>query len=330
MEVSMKLRQLVPMAAVVIALASLTHQVSTKAAPAAVLLASGLEGASGSAVGPDGALYVVEGAAGRISRVDPETGVKTTFASGLPPWLFGIGGAIDVAFIGHTAYTLVTLVSPDVGGSDVDGVYRIDGPNSSTVIADIGTFAIDNPPATPFDVPSGLQFALEAFHGGFLVSDGHHNRVLGVTLDGTVSEIIQFGNLVPTGLARWGNQIFLAQAGPVPHTPADGKIVAFSPGEPFATTVAAGAPLLVDVEFGPARSLYALSQGIFPAGAEPGTPALPDTGSLVRANSDGTFTVVLDGLNQPSSLELIGHNAYVVTLAGDVWKIDLRSRCQSC
>lgn len=42
--------------------------------PTASLLASGLEGASGSTVGPGGALFVTEGAAGRISRIDPRTG----------------------------------------------------------------------------------------------------------------------------------------------------------------------------------------------------------------------------------------------------------------
>src|SRR6266536_3600312 len=44
--------------------------------PTATRLVTGLEGAMGSTIGPDGALYVTEGAAGRISRVDPETGEK--------------------------------------------------------------------------------------------------------------------------------------------------------------------------------------------------------------------------------------------------------------
>src|SRR5882724_11132703 len=88
--------------------------------PTATRLVTGLEGASGSTIGPDGALYVTEGAVGRISRVDPQTGEKTTFASGLPRAIIGIGGssiggAIDVAFIDNIAYALVTLVSPDVG-----------------------------------------------------------------------------------------------------------------------------------------------------------------------------------------------------------------------
>ena len=50
------------------------------AEPGAVLLVKGLEGGSGSTVGPDGALYVPETIAGRIARVDPKTGAVTTFA----------------------------------------------------------------------------------------------------------------------------------------------------------------------------------------------------------------------------------------------------------
>ncbi len=57
---------------------------------------TGLQGATGSTIGPGGALYVTEGAAGRISRVDPQTGEITTFASGLPKMIpaVGVGGAI--------------------------------------------------------------------------------------------------------------------------------------------------------------------------------------------------------------------------------------------
>ena len=37
---------------------------------------------------------------------------------------------------------------------------------------------------------------------------------------------------------------------------------------------------------------------------------------------DGTFTVIMDSLDQPTSLEFIGNSAYVVTLTGEIWKID--------
>ena len=284
-------------------------------------LLTGLEGGSGSTVGPGGALYVTEGAAGRISRVDPKTGDITTFASGLPKSIIGLGGAIDVAFIGKTAYALVTLVGPDVGGSDIVGIYRVDGPDSFTVVADIGAFSLSNPPNMPVDIPTGLQYALETYRGGFLVTDGHHNRVLRVTVDGEVTELIAFDNIVPTGLAVSGNTVYMAEAGPVPHEPEDGKVVSFGPKSPTATEVASGASLLVDVEFGRGRTLYALSQGDF-GGGPAGAPALPNTGSLVKVNGDGTFTVVADGLNQPTSLEFIGNTAYVVTLGGEIWKID--------
>ena len=292
------------------------------AEPTATLFVTGLAGGSGSTVGPGGALFVTEGAAGRVSRVDPKTGQVSTFASGLPPFIVGIGGAMDVAFIGSTAYVLVTLVGPDVGGSDVVGIYRVDGPNSFTVIADIGAFSLAHPPATDFFVPTGVQYSLEAYRGALLVTDGHHNRVLLVTLDGEVSELIAFGNIVPTGIATAGNKIYMAEAGPVPHLPADGKVVAFLPGSSTATEVASGARLLVDVEFGRGRTLYALAQGFFVPGHPEGSPAEPDTGSLVEVNNDGTFTEVFAPLDRPTSLEFIGNTAYVVTIAGEIWKID--------
>jgi len=238
-----------------------------------------------------------------------------------PKPIIGLGGAMDIAFIGGTAYVLVTLVGPDVGGSDVAGIYRVDGPHRFTVVADLGKFAIDHPPATAFEVPSGLQYALEPYRGGFLVTDGHHNRVYRVTLDGQISVLIAFGNIVPTGLAVRGNTIYMAEAGPVPHLPEDGKVVLFGPKSATATEVASGSPLLVDVEFGRGRALYALSQGIG-SGDPAGSPALPDTGALVKVNRDGTFTVVTEPLNQPTSLEFIKNTAYVVTLGGEIWMID--------
>ena len=293
-------------------------------APTATLLASGLDGSLGSAIGPDGALYVAETVPGRISRVDPRSGAITTFASGLPPSPFGPGGAgvFDVAFIGNTAYAVVLGVGPDLGGTDIVGIYRVDGPSSFTVVADIGAFNIANPPETDFFVPSGVPFALEPYRGGFLVTDGHLNRVLYVTLDGDITIVIAFDNVVPTGLAMQGNKVYMAEAGPLPHLAQDGKVVTFGVKSPNATEVASGAPLLVDVEFGHGNILYGLAQGHFTPGQEPGSPADPNTGSLVAVNKDGTFTLVTDGLNQPTSLEFIKKTAYVVTLGGEIWKIE--------
>jgi hypothetical protein len=287
------------------------------------VIATGLAGGSGSAIGPGGALFVTEAAAGRISRVDPQTGEVTPFASGLPPLLpqIGIGGATDVAFIGGTAYALVTLVGPDLGGTDTVGIYRVDGPNSFTVVAEIGEYSINNPPNTGFFVPSGVQYALEAYRGGFLVTDGHHNRVLHVTLDGEISEFAVFDNIVPTGLAVAGDTVYVALAGPAPHLPQTGRVVAVRARDGSVSPVAAGARLAVDVEFGRGRTRYVLAQGVWDGMAE-GSPAFPDTGTLFEINDDGSVTSVMEGLDRPTSMEFIGNTAYVITLDGEIWRID--------
>jgi hypothetical protein len=160
------------------------------------------------------------------------------------------------------------------------------------------------------------------YRGGFLVTDGHHNRVLHVTRDGKISEFLALDNVVPTGLALSGANLYLSLAGPVPHEPEDGRIVAFAPRSSVVAEVAAGAPLLVDVEFGRGRTLFALSQGVFRAGDPPGAPALPNTGALVQADGHRGFVEIVGELNLPTSLEVIGDTAFVVTLTGEVWRID--------
>ena len=303
------------------------HELASFAAPTCT---SGC--GSGSTIGPDKALYVTDGPGGQVLRVDPETGAVTTFASGLPQAIpeVGIGGAIDVVFVGDTAYVLVTLVGPAPGEPDlVNGIYRIEEDGSATAIAYLGAWSMDNPPETDFFVASGVQYALERYRGGFVVTDGHHNRVLRVTRSGDISELIAFGNIVPTGLEVQGGRIYMGEAGPIPHLPQDGKVVTFTPWSAAATEVASGAPLIVDVEFGHWRRLYALSQGIWDLPVIPaneGAPASADTGRLLRVRKDGSFASVVEGLDRPTSLEFIGKTAFVVTLTGKVIRIDNAGR----
>lgn len=288
-------------------------------------LVAGLGGGWGSTIGPGGDLFIPDGKAGAILQVDPKTGNYTTFTSGLPKLIpeVGIGGISDVAFIGGKAYALVTLVDdPTFPTGEVNGIYRIDGPNSYTIIADLGAYNIAHPPSGFFiDVVTGVSYAMEPYRGGFLVTDGHFNRVLYVTLDGRIEIVRSFTNIVTTGLAVKGNQIYVSQAGPVPHLPENGKVLSFRPNSSAVTTVSSGAPLLVDVEFGRGQALFALSQGDYSGGIE-GSPALPNTGSLVRVDADGRFNVIADKLDVPTSMETIGNTAYIVTLNGDVWTVD--------
>ncbi|GAB3323852.1 hypothetical protein GCM10027451_47690 [Geodermatophilus aquaeductus] len=287
------------------------------------LLVKGLDGGSGSTVGPDGALYVPEPVSGEVSRIDPRTGATTVVASCLPPQVLvgEAGGAMDVAFLGSTMYALTSLVSADVGGSAVTGIFRVED-DTCEVVADIGAWTLENPPPPDFDfvVPTGVPYAMEAYRGGFLVTDGHANRVLQVSLDGRVRTVLQFGNVVPLGLELVGRTVYLALAGPVPHLPEDGRVLSFRVRSADPELVASGGRLLVDVEVG-RRALYALAQGDFPEGAPEGSPALPDTGQLLVADRDGGFDVVADELDRPTSMELVDGSAYVVTYDGEVWRI---------
>jgi sugar lactone lactonase YvrE len=278
---------------------------------------------SGSTIGPDHALYVTDGPGGRLLRVDPRTGATTTKAAGLPRAIpdVGIGGAIDVAFIGDTAYVLVTLVGPAFDQPDVvNGIYKVWKDGKATVVADLGAWSIAHPPATDFFVPSGVQYALESFRGGLLVTDGHHNRVLRVSRHGDIRELAAFGNVVPTGLDVHGRTIVMGEAGPIPHLPENGRVTRLP-----ATQVASGASLIVDVEFGRRHALYALSQGVWdlpPTPENEGKPAAPHTGRLLRVKQDGTFSAVVEKLDRPTSLDFIGDTAFVVTLTGEVLRID--------
>jgi hypothetical protein len=304
-----------------------------------------LEGASGSTVGPDGALYVTERLAGRVTRVDPWTGSTEPYAEGLPiPAVdIGVGGATDVVFIDETAYVLVNVVGPafdvlaaDFGqapgfaGDDAVGIYRVDSPTESTLIADIGAWSVAHPPETSYFLDHGVQYALEAFRGGLLVTDGHHNRLLRVSLGGNISEFNVFENIVPTGLEVHGKTVLMGEAGPAPHLPENGKVVAIDAKTLATSEIAAGAPLVVDVEFGLGQRLYVLAQGVWCAPEEidpecddkmDGAPAEPGGGSLHEVNGDGSLTEVASGLNLPTSVEFIGNDAFVISLAGDIWVI---------
>jgi hypothetical protein len=290
---------------------------------------------AGSTIGPDGALYVTDGAAGEVLRIDRRDGSVSTYATGLPPKAFqgqDIGGPVDVAFMGRTAYVLVTLVSGQIFGEPFgdpeakNGLYRIEPDGTHTLVADTGQWSVDNPPEPAFFVDTGVQFAMEPHRGGFLMTDGHHNRVLRVDRHGSIDEVATFGNVVPTGIETTAGHVFITQLGPIPHHPEDGKVVALRAGcEP--REVASGASMLIDVERGPRGKLYGLSQGQWDGVGE-GSRAEPDTGRLVVVGRHGELTPVVDRrgqelvLDRPVSMEFVGTTAYVVSVTGVVYRVD--------
>ncbi len=235
----------------------------------------------------------------------------------------------------RTAYVLVSLVGGDIidgphFGDATDGIYRLDRDGTFTVIADIGTWSAAHPPATDYFITTGVQYAMQPFHRGFLVTDGHHNRVLRVFLDGDVSELRAFDDIVPTGLDVSGDKVYMSELGPVPHRPEDGRVVTFTTRGSAVREVARGASMTLDVEVGPHHTVYALSQGQW-NGVEEGSPASPKTGRLVRVEHNA-LTAIHDSagnelvLDQPTSFEIVDDTAYVVSLSGNVVKIENLSR----
>ena len=286
---------------------------------------------SGSTIGPDGVLYVTDGNAGRVLRIDRRTGAVDLHAGGLPTTLeaVGIGGAMDVIFRG-TRYVLVTLVGADVGGNDdAVGIYRVDGPHAVKPVRRHRRVQRSPTRRTPTSSSRpGCSMRLENVRRAASLSP--MVTTIGCSAcptPGRSANSSRSATLSRPASRRDGNRVWMAQAGPIPHLPKDGKVIAVNSRSGEVDELASGARMLVDVEHGPGGRLYGLSQGMWDGVAE-GTPARPNTGRLVLVGDDGTLTPVADGsgaelvLDRPTSLEFLGRSAYVVSLAGTVVRID--------
>lgn len=280
-------------------------------------IATGFSFVLGTAIGPDNALYVADAGKGEVWRVDPETGHKTLRAWGLP--VSEEGGVSDIAFIGYDLYALTTTVS----SPDVVGIYRLPKGGKPEILADLGGYSKAHPVGFADAAPTGNPFSLEVLDAGnLLVVDSNHNRLLVVdTFQGTISQLAQFQNIVPTGTSRADNVLYVSQIGAFPHTPQDGRVWAVTLPEGEASLVAAGTPFIIDVEKGPSSRLYALSFGTQPTNPE-GPPADPFSGKLLLVRDNGTFGILVANLTMPTSLDILGDTAFITTMTGDVWRVD--------
>lgn len=310
------------------------------------VLAEGLQGTQGATIGPDGALYVGEGGTGgptkvttpdgdgffgltgRISRIDPTTGERTTVATGIPSGAGAEGGQgfgiVDVAFLNGKLYYLISggfnYIDPTLAAYP-NGVYEVQPNGSSKLVADISKFNDDHPVTFPDAGPGGNPFGIIARDGGFYVTDGNYNRVLRVTLDGAISILTSFENVVTTGLAtKSGGPLIVTEFGPFPFDPKAGKVIQVGIPTGTQTELANGYSHIIAAGYGPDGKLYALSMGD-QADPSSGDEAVPFTGKILRVNADGTMTPIVDGLMFPTSLDISGSTAYATSLIGQVYQI---------
>lgn len=315
-------------------------------ATAGTVIAHGIQSSTGATIGPDGALYVVDGGrggdmkvttpdgdgyfglTGSIVRVDPKTGAVTTYKTGFPSGAESAGtpgfGLADVTFMGGQAYGLLTGGFNYLPGLEAypNGIYTIDSDGKLVVVANISKFNDDNPVAFDDATPGGNPFGITTRDGDFYVTDGNYNRVLKITPAGKISIVASFDNVVTTGIAtRDTGPMYITEFGGFPFAPASGKVIQLGIPTGTETEIASGYSHLISVAFGPDGKLYTLSMGD-QADPESGDEAVPFTGKILRVNGDGTLTPVVDGLMLATSLDFSGDTAYVTSLIGDVYQIN--------
>ena len=341
------------------AVISATQEARAQGPSAGTQLVGGLLSPRGMAIGPGGMIYVAEagtggdivntnpttgdnryhsGFTGRISKVDPATGTRTTVADKLPSTTHpreGTDGPADVAFIGSQLYYLQSEAGTQFGfPSNPSGVYKVNANGTVTLVGDIGAFTRANPvndakSGLQKDVsPDGVPYSMTARDGAFYVVDGNQNQVMKVTTSGIITRLNEFpGHPVTTGITYSGaGPFYVAVFGQFPFAPADGKVYRVGVPTGAVSTVASGFSALTDVEFGPGGKLYAL-QFADQASAPNGPPLAIGTGKILGVDlSTGKLTPLVNGLTLPTALMFSGDTAYVSNGGafvpdGAIWKI---------
>jgi sugar lactone lactonase YvrE len=335
----------------VAATAGVARSVQAKGPTSGAQLAADLRSPINARIGPDGMIYVAEsgsggptdftgadgtvyhnGLTGRISKIDPDTGARTTVLDNLPSngGAEAASGPMDVAFLNGSMYYLQTHGGAAYGFPGTPtGIYKISG-GAATLVADIGAFNLANPVDdvanhVQFDIEAGGNpFAMITRDGAFLVTDGNQNQIMKVTETGTVTRLMQFhDHPVSTAITYKGSgPLYTTTLGKFPFKDDDGILWKVDYPAGTATQVAHGAGSLTGAAYGPNGQLYVLAIGRQATTLAPNLPPWNfGSGRILRVEADGTLTPMVDGLMFPTSLVFDGNTAYVTGLLGDLTKI---------
>lgn len=311
--------------------------------PVITTYATGFNNPRGLKFGPDGMLYVAEGGTGggnstvgqceqvpapvgpytgaatggRISKVD-SNGVRTTVTDQFPSSQTSenlVSGVADVAFIGDTLYAITAGSGCSHGVSNTDnGIFRIGGDGSITLVADLSAFQKAHPVAHPeaddFE-PDGTWYSMVAVRGSLYAVEPNHGELDRITTGGAISRVADIsatqGHIVPTSVAYHG-VFYVGNLNTFPITPGASKILQITPGGSV-STVATGLTMITGVAFDSRGRMYVLENTV-----TAGFPT-PGEGEIVRITG-GKKEVIVSGLALPTGMTFGPDGALYVSNLG--------------
>jgi sugar lactone lactonase YvrE len=293
----------------------------------ATVIAGGLTNPRGFTWGSDGTLYLgLAGTGGEtpgtIDGVEdgiyggPTSSVVTIADGCAEPLVEGIPsgnwrdagwiwGAHDVAFLDDQLYILSAGGGIDFGNPDQPaGVLRVEADGSTTVVADISAWSLENPPAfVPPDYnPSGSLFDMEVGTDRLWISEAVGGRIITVMPDGTTTLVadISDGHPVPTGMAiAPDGGVYVGFLTAIPFPNASSKVIHVAP-DGTVTDYLTGLTAVTDIAIGPDGALY-VSEMATDTTEEP--PFLtPNSGRIVRMTGPDTVEDVVTDIDAPAYL----------------------------
>lgn len=320
---------------------------STSAGAAtATVFASGLNNPRELKFGPDGHLYVAEGGTGGANStvgqctqvpppVGPYTGAPTgsriskivngqrvtvndKFPSSMTSANLGnlVSGVADIAWIGGTMYAITAGSGCSHGvAHTVNGVYRVNGNNTPTLVANLSAFQMAHPTAheEPEDFePDGTWYSMIADRGALYAVEPNHGELDRITTNGSISRVADIsasqGHIVPTVVAAHGN-FYVGNLDTFPIPGGASKILKITPSG-YVTAVAHGLDTILGIAFDNRDRMYVLENTVGAPGPAPGH------GDIVRIDPNGKKTIILSGLNLPTGMTMGPDGALYVSVWG--------------
>jgi hypothetical protein len=316
---------------------------SASAQTTATTVMTGLDNPRGLAIGPEGGLYVAEaghGGTGPCVVIRPPT-----------PTCIGPSGAISRWWHG-TQQRIVTGLPSAITGADAGGPHRISfqgrgnmyvtmgGGGTAALRESLGAGAAlfgwlvkitpDGTPHPEVDLlayevganPDGGAIESNAFGalaepGSVFVTDAAGNSLLQVEPRGNISTLAVFPSrvngrstdAVPTSVARGPDgALYVSELTGVPFALNAARIYRVVEGSAPAVYLT-NFTTVIDLAFGPDGSLYVLEHSTGPA-------FFAGAGRITRVSPTGVRTIVVAGLDRPTSLVVDGDGAIYVTNHG--------------